>query len=447
MRTGRRWQLDLESEVAVLPAPSKSTADDYAGIVTQGDDHAVGAVCDGVTGREGQGGQAAARALVSLRSLDWPESAAQRAVEQRLIEAVRRANAVLLHDNQPRRRNGSSPPTTTCTVGAVYVSEGRCYATAAWVGDSPAQVVTPFEMRPLTPPDQDHAASAPAALGVREEIEVSVQTVEVAAGQALLLHSDGFCLDSNECLRVYKNTVGDRHGWGKFLEQAMQRSEPSNDDKSALVIGIVGDPKEQPAAAPADEPRYAGPASGVRIPVPTRRRAPAGVRPAFIVPIVLVAAALGWLLGRGLPRAQPSLPPGVATLGERFAVSDQGAVLSLAPLVGAKGKEPAGGTWQVYTLEAADGSTKLIPAGRLSLVPAGSKPTTEATLAVSAPQGHRLYVDGRKAQEPVLLSFAAADTHKVELYSDNPPSKWGCEVSVTADGLAIKPMKARSEPK
>jgi serine/threonine protein phosphatase PrpC len=444
MRASRRWQLDLESEVAVLPAPSKSTADDYAGIVTQGEDHAVGAVCDGVTGREGQGGQAAARALVSLRSLDWPESAAQRAVEQRLIEAVRRANAVLLHDNQPRRRNGSSPPTTTCTVGAVYVCEGQCYATAAWVGDSPAQVVTPFEMRPLTPPDEDHAASAPAALGVREDIEVSVRTVEVAAGQALLLHSDGFSLDSNECLRVYKNTVGDRHGWGKFLEQAMQRSEPSNDDKSALVIGIVGDPKEQPA--PADELRYTVPAPGVRLPVPTRRRAPVGVRPMMVVPIVLIAVALGWLLGRGLPRTRAPLPPGVASLGERFAVSDQGAVLSLAPLVGAKGKEPAGGSWQVYTLEAAEEGTKLIPAGRLSLAPAGSKPT-EATLAVSAPSGYRLYVDGKKAQEPALLSFVAADKHKVELYSDDPPSKWGCEVSVTADGLAIKPMKARSEPR
>jgi len=444
MTSTRRWQLDLATEVAILPAPSKTTADDYAGVVAQGDDYAVGAVCDGVTGREGQGGIAAARTLEELRGLEWPAGAGVRAIEQRLTEAVRRANAALLRERQPGRRNGS-PPTTTCTVGAVYVYEGRCYATAAWVGDSPATVVTPYEMRLLTPPDQDHATSSPAALGVREEVAVEVRTVEVGAGQALLLHSDGFGLDESECLRVYKNTVGDRHGWSKFLEQAMQLSRPSSDDKSALVIGIVGEPVEQPA--PAEDFGYVAQAPAVRTPAPVRGQS-LGLRPAVLIPIILIALVLGWLLGRsgltGVPA--PIKRGGITALGQPFAADGKtGAVLSLSTLLGENETEVPNVQWPVYTLAPGLVRPRLVMAGRLTLAPKG--PEGEGLLLLDTlPKGSRIYVDGARVKGMARIAPSPV-RHQIEVYTDSPPSKWGCEVTATSEGLSVKPLKARPEPK
>lgn len=447
-----RWRLDTETATQIKPAPGKSIADDSADIVLSGPGHVVGAVCDGVTGSEGGGGGAADIALGALSNLVWPTVVSQAAIERWLLDGVRQAHAAVRGRQQVRNSKTLKSGTTTCTLGAVYGVDGKSYASVAWVGDSPAEIIGSYGARPITPLDPDSSAIAPPALGARESVSPSVKTLEIRSGEALLLHSDGFCLDGPECQRIYRNSIEGGHGWQKFLEQAMGASRLSDDDKSAVLIGIMTEPRQEsmPPRKPID----------TRTDMDTPVRPPARVQPArshlstsalvlILALAVLAAGAVGLLVGRQkvesdtLRSLRASFDNrGVTGAGEHFVISKDGTVLPVSSLTATAGPK----SLTVYKLIRDNGGQLSVkPVSKLT-VSHGMTGAVETLVFRSPTKGARAYLDGARVDESPTIRTSDAQEHSVAFYVDGHQSAGYRVVPKTGGQVVIVPITPGAEP-
>jgi hypothetical protein len=262
-------------------------------------------------------------------------------------------------------------------------------------------------------------------------------TRPVRPGQALLLHSDGVKLEADDYRRIYQNTIGGGHGWGKFLEQAMEAGrQRSDDDKSAVVIGVTGDPIAPP------EPVY--------LPTPVVRTAPRRLSPAAALVLCgLVCGLVGVAVGRWTmwtrSRALRASDAGVRTVGERFAEQQNGTVVLLSGLFGEREKDTAQ-SWGVFAMARGTTGLDAKPAGVLQYWPERAK--REAALTLSLPPGeYHTYLDGKRVTAAPVLAQGRIGSHKLAVFGNEEPKSWACWVTEKGGRIVLRPLAAGTEPR
>jgi PPM family protein phosphatase len=282
------------------------------------DEHVLFAVADGMGGH--RGGEVASRtAIEALRAA----IAAGRPVN----EAIVRANEAVI-----ARAEGDNELTGMgTTMTAVVVAGGR-QLLIGHVGDSRAYLVHDGEMRRVTDdhslveelvregrltPEQAEShprrAVITRALGVDAEVDVDLYTVEVGAGDRLLLCSDGLTtmVRDRDVERIVRGEPDPQRAAELLIEAA--NSAGGEDNTSVIVIDVlevdaIDKPDPERLGAPAVAPRQPMPPAPDVEPAPSAR-APReswgrriGGAVLLFVPLVLVLAiafgGVGWYARR-----------------------------------------------------------------------------------------------------------------------------------------------------
>jgi protein phosphatase len=226
---------------------------------------------------DGMGGAQAGELASRLAAAAIEEAASAVSDEQDVVGVVRAANALIfersLHDPAVAGMG------TTATVA--LVDERAGVLTLAHVGDSRAYRYRAGELEQLTTDHslvaelvrsgrltEDEAAVHPhrsvitRALGTEAEVEVDTHTVDVAAGDLVLLCSDGLSamVRDEEIARVLEASGRDPHGAAEALVQAA--NEHGGDDNVTVVVFelVEGEPAERERRGAASTDGRAGPA-------------------------------------------------------------------------------------------------------------------------------------------------------------------------------------------
>lgn len=229
-------------------------------LLGEGRDPTLFAVADGIGGFEA-GEVASSIAIEVLKGMGPDES-----FDSAIQEANRRILAAAREDE---RRQGMG---TTVVAMRFSGSQEQPEAEIAHVGDSRAYLLRDGNLRPLTEDHslvaelvksgdltRDEAAEHPQknlitrALGAEEEVEVDISTLPVAAGDTILLCSDGLSdmVSEEEIQRILTESSDDLEKAGRRLVSAAL--EAGGTDNVTVVVASVREQEE----APADPPRRA----------------------------------------------------------------------------------------------------------------------------------------------------------------------------------------------
>ena len=257
------------------------------------------AVADGLGGHLGGevASQVAVETLIDVTKAEGPDDG----IPDRLRTAIHRANeAVGERASRDSRLTGMGT-----TLTAVVAGRDRMYL--GHVGDSRAYLLREGDLRALT---EDHTlvqrmvregrltpeqaeihpqrSVLTRALGIEDELEVDQATVEVAAGDRLLLCSDGLTsMVAEEDIRKILSGHDDPQAASEALVEAANAA--GGQDNITTVVVDVEDAAEPPPAQPADAAaRTIRPRTTTRRPSGRMRRLAVTVG----IPVLLVAALL-----------------------------------------------------------------------------------------------------------------------------------------------------------
>ena len=262
-------------------------------------DYPLFAVADGLGGH--LGGEVASRVAVDTLTDAAKGDGPDEGIPDRLRSAIQRANAeVSERASKDQRLTGMGT-----TITAVIAGHDRIFL--GHVGDSRAYLLRDGELRPLT---EDHSlvqrmvregrltpeqaeihpqrSVLTRALGIDDELEVDQATVEVTAGDRLLLCSDGLTsMVADELIRKILAGHDDPQAASQALVEAAN-SAGGQDNITTVVLDV------QEAAEPAPAQPADAAARDAHSRDWTARPAQRGRRLAVMigVPVLLVAALL-----------------------------------------------------------------------------------------------------------------------------------------------------------
>jgi protein phosphatase len=262
-------------------------------------DYPLFAVADGLGGH--LGGEVASRVAVDTLTEAAKGDGPEEGIPDRLRSAIQRANAeVSERASKDQRLTGMGT-----TITAVIAGHDRVFL--GHVGDSRAYLLRDGELRALT---EDHSlvqrmvregrltpeqaeihpqrSVLTRALGIDDDLEVDQATVEVTAGDRLLLCSDGLTsMVADELIRKILAGHDDPQAASQALVEAANAA--GGQDNITTVVLDVQEAAEPAPAQPADAAARESP-SRDWTPRPARR----GRRLAVMVgvPVLLVAALL-----------------------------------------------------------------------------------------------------------------------------------------------------------
>ncbi len=183
------------------------------------------AIADGVTtSSQGTGGVAAKFAIELLRENFSGD----------VVEAVRKTHERLNEMKLSDRSIGE----TTLTAASI----GEEWAEVVNVGDSPAYLAREDTLQRLFHEDKDGYGYITQVIGYPEEIEVHLKRVSLMKGDYLILSSDGVAhaLDRQTILPLVRKDVSAEMLVQEIVERAQTRSTGYDDDKSVIVLRILG---------------------------------------------------------------------------------------------------------------------------------------------------------------------------------------------------------------
>ncbi len=316
------------------------------------------AVADGLGGH--RGGEVASR--VALETLQGEVATAggsgDDGIPERLVQGVHRANHRVFEQAaaDPNLRGMGT------TLTAFVAGRGRLFL--AHVGDSRGYLLRDGEMRALTEDHtlvhrmvmegqltQDEADIHPQrsvltrALGIEDDVDVDQTTVEVTAGDRILLCSDGLTgmVDDDGIARILAEAGDPQEASDRLVRAAVQAG--GVDNVTTVVVDVL-DAEDPPPTVAADARAPERARDGAtREPAPARRRWPRRALKIVLALTVLAGLILGakayvdrqWFVGvdRGnvaLFQGIPARPLGLdlSTLVERTAVP-AGLVTQLEP--------------------------------------------------------------------------------------------------------------------
>ena len=262
-------------------------------------DYPLFAVADGLGGH--LGGEVASRVAVDTLTEETKGDGPDEGIPDRLRSAIQRANAeVSERASKDQRLSGMGT-----TITAVIAGHDRVFL--GHVGDSRAYLLRDGELRALT---EDHSlvqrmvregrltpeqaeihpqrSVLTRALGIDDDLEVDQATVEVTAGDRLLLCSDGLTsMVADELIRKILEGHDDPQAASQALVEAANAA--GGQDNITTVVLDVQEAAEPAPAQPADAAARDTPSRGW-----TARPARRGRRLAIMVgvPVLLVAALL-----------------------------------------------------------------------------------------------------------------------------------------------------------
>ncbi|HEV2906956.1 MAG TPA: Stp1/IreP family PP2C-type Ser/Thr phosphatase [Actinomycetota bacterium] len=262
-------------------------------------DYPLFAVADGLGGH--LGGEVASRVAVDILTEQAKGDGPDEGIPDRLRSAIQRANAEV----SERASNDQSLTGMGTTITAVIAGHDRVFL--GHVGDSRAYLLRDGELRALT---EDHSlvqrmvregrltpeqaeihpqrSVLTRALGIDDDLEVDQATVEVTAGDRLLLCSDGLTsMVADELIRKILTGHDDPQAASQALVEAANGA--GGQDNITTVVLDVQEAAEPAPAQPADAAAREAPSRDW-----TARPARRGRRLAVMigVPVLLVAALL-----------------------------------------------------------------------------------------------------------------------------------------------------------
>lgn len=307
----------------------------------------VYAVADGLGGH--QGGEVASRIAVEIleHGMGTVDGGDDTGVPERLLSSILAANEDIFRkaEADPKLQGMGT------TITAMVAGRGRVFL--AHVGDSRAYLLRDGELRALTEDHtlvhrmvsegqltEDEAAIHPQrsiltrALGIEDEIEVDQATVEVTAGDRLLLCSDGLTgmVDHDGIAGIMREAGDPQEASDRLVHAAVKAG--GADNVTTVVLDVV-EAEAPPPTVEVTPERSAPRAAPVREGAPPRRRWPRrllkiGVALAVIAGLLFGAKAYvdrQWFVGVeggnvALFRGIPATPLGIdlSTVVERTTI-------------------------------------------------------------------------------------------------------------------------------
>ncbi|HYH27303.1 MAG TPA: Stp1/IreP family PP2C-type Ser/Thr phosphatase [Actinomycetota bacterium] len=227
------------------------------------------AVADGLGGH--QGGDVASKTALETLETEARPGDGEDGLPERLREGVVRANQAVFE----RASGDPALAGMGTTITAIAAGTGRFYL--AHVGDSRAYMLRDGDLQPLT---EDHTlvrrmvregrltaeeaqvhpqrSVLTRALGIEDEIEVDQATIETAAGDRLLLCSDGLTgmVDEDDIRKILATEREPQRASERLVAAANDAG--GQDNITVVIVDVVeGDPV--PEATPADAARVPDP--------------------------------------------------------------------------------------------------------------------------------------------------------------------------------------------